>query len=206
MRMNKTETIRHRYNRIAPIYNLLDAVMEARMFKKERTALVQQASGAILEVGVGTGKNLPHYHKDADLYGIDFSPRMLAKAEHIARDLNTSVHLLEMDVQALAFADNSFDCVVTTCVFCSVPDPIKGLAEIHRVLKPGGQLLMLEHVRSDGAVKGKLMDWLNFIPVHLYGANINRRTLDNLHEAGFNRIESSNAWSDILKRIRAVKD
>ena len=65
---------------------------------------------------------------------------------------------------------------------------------------------MLEHVRSEGAVKGKLMDWLNFIPVHLYGANINRRTVENLRRAGFRHIESSDAWSDILKRIRVVND
>jgi len=204
--MGKTNKIRQRYNRIAPMYDMMDAMMEARMFKKERPALVQQASGKVLEVGVGTGKNLPHYNEDAEVYGIDFSPRMLAKAKRVAANLGKSFQLMEMDVQTLEFADNSFDCVVTTCVFCSVPDPVKGLEEIHRVLKPGGQLIMLEHVRSEGPVKGKLMDWLNFIPVHLYGANINRRTVDNLRAAGFNHIESSDAWSDILKRIRVVKE
>lgn len=204
--MEKTNKIRQRYNRIAPMYDMMDAMMEARMFKKERPALVQQASGKVLEVGVGTGKNLPHYNEDAEVYGIDFSPRMLAKAKRVAADLKKSFQLMEMDVQALAFADNSFDCVVTSCVFCSVPDPVKGLEEIHRVLKPGGQLIMLEHVRSEGPVKGKLMDWLNFIPVHLYGANINRRTIDNLRTAGFTHIESNDAWSDILKRIRVIKE
>jgi hypothetical protein len=65
---------------------------------------------------------------------------------------------------------------------------------------------MLEHMRSERPLIGKLMDWLNFMPVHLYGANINRRTLDNIREAGFTDVESTNAWSDIVKRIRVVND
>jgi ubiquinone/menaquinone biosynthesis C-methylase UbiE len=204
--MHTTKKIRNRYNRVAPFYDIMDAVMELGLFKKERPILVRQATGKVLEVGVGTGKNLPYYSHDSDVCGIDFSPRMLAKAKGRAADSGAHIQLMEMDVQALDFADNSFDSVLTSCVFCSVPDPVQGLKEIRRVLKPGGQLFMLEHMRSERPLIGKLMDWLNFMPVHLYGANINRRTLDNIREAGFTDVESTNAWSDIVKRIRVVND
>jgi ubiquinone/menaquinone biosynthesis C-methylase UbiE len=108
-----------------------------------------------------------------------------------------------MDVQALTFADNTFDTVITSCVFCSVPDPIKGLKEIRRVCKNGGKIIMLEHMRSDKKVTGKFMDLINFIPLHIWGANINRRTIGNLEKAGFDEeaIEYQDIWSDIVKFI-----
>ena len=109
--------------------------------------------------------------------------------------------LREMNVEHLDFPDNSFDTMVSTCVFCSVPLPIKGLREVRRVVKPGGRLLMLEHVRSNGLLLGPLMDLVNPLPVHIYGANINRRTVDNLKAAGFRDIQVTDLWADIMKRI-----
>lgn len=108
-----------------------------------------------------------------------------------------------MDAQHLDFDGNSFDTVVATCVFCSVPLPVTGLQEIHRVCKPGGTVLMLEHVRSEGPMLGPLMDILNPLPLHFYGANINRRTVDNLRRAGFYDVEVTDLWKDIFKRIIA---
>lgn len=204
--MNTTQQIRHRYNRIAPVYDLMDASMELQLFKRERPVLVKQAMGKVLEVGVGTGKNLPYYNDNVDVIGIDFSTRMLFKAKRRASELSQHITLMEMDVQTLSFPDDTFDSVLTTCVFCSVPDPVQGLKEIRRVLKPGGVLLMLEHMRSEKPIVGKIMDWLNFIPLRLYGANINRRTLNNLRLAGFDNIESVNVWSDVFKRIRVHKE
>jgi ubiquinone/menaquinone biosynthesis C-methylase UbiE len=88
-------------------------------------------------------------------------------------------------VQALEFADASFDTVVATCVFCSVPDPVLGLRELKRVVKPGGQIILLEHMRSPQEVIGTIMDVLNPLVVRLMGANINRRTLENVRAAGW---------------------
>lgn len=196
---NKTQK---RYNRIAGLYNILEAPME-HMFSKWRKKLLVEALGKTLEVGIGTGKNMEHYPTVVELTGIDFSEKMLAWARKKAED-HPTVRLLLMDAQNMSFEDNSFDTVVTSCVFCSVPDPVQGLKEIKRVCKTGGKILMLEHVRSNKKAVGKIMDLLNPIPLNIYGANVNRRTYENLLKAGFKPedIKVENIWSDIVKLIR----
>lgn len=101
------------------------------------------------------------------------------------------------------FDDNTFDTILTSCVFCSVPDPVKGLKEIRRVCKKDGKIIMLEHMRSNKKLVGKLMDAVNFIPLNIWGANINRRTIENLKKAGFREedIEYQDIFSDIVKFI-----
>lgn len=204
--MNGTELIRHRCDRIATAYDALDALQEIQLLRWERPYLLQNVLGKVLEVGIGTGKNLPFYPAGVELVGIDFSACMLEQARRRAARLGCAITLHEMNVESLSFADDSFDFVVSTCVFCTVPDPIAGLREIRRVCKPGGFILMLERVRSERALLGRLMDWLNFIPLHLYGANINRRTLENLRCAGFNHIQSECVSLDVVKRIYARND
>ena len=109
-----------------------------------------------------------------------------------------------MDAENMEFKDNTFDTVVTSCVFCSVPNPVQGLKEIKRVCKNGGKIVMLEHVKSHKKMVGPLMDAFNFIPLHIYGANINRETYQKLLSAGFKpkQIEVKNLWLDIVKLIR----
>lgn len=202
---SRTEKIKQRYDRVAGWYDWLDQPMEKIMFSKWRETLVGEVSGKTLEVGVGTGKNIPYYPEDVDLTAIDFSENMLAQAKAKYRDDSRPITFLEMDVQDMSFEDHTFDTVVTACVFCSVPDPVKGLKEIRRVLKPGGCLRMLEHVRSSGEVAGKLMDLFNFIPLNIWGANINRQTVRNLKEAGFTDIQVTDLWRDIVKLIEVRK-
>ena len=197
-----TNKIKKRYNRIAGLYDMMEVPMEG-MFSKWRKQMLKDASGKTLEVGIGTGKNIPYYPENVDLIGIDFSEKMISKAkEKITGSKN--IQLLEMDAQQMQFDDNAFDTVVTSCVFCSVPDPVLGLKEIRRVSKDGGKILMLEHVRSNKKVVGPLMDAFNFIPLHMYGANINRNTYQNLLKAGFQpeTIEIERLWYDIVKLIR----
>lgn len=203
--MSSTEKIKKRYDRIAPCYDWLEGVMAGGRFEKWMQPILSKAKGKTLEVGIGTGRSIPYYPKGVQLTAIDFSPKMLKKAEKKFAESPVPVKFIEMDVQDLEFPDNSFDTVVTSCVFCSVPDPVKGLKEIRRVLKPGGQLLMLEHMRSHKKFLGKLMDWLNFIPLNIWGANINRETLKNLEKAGFKNPEVKNLWMDIVKQIRVEK-
>ena len=203
-RMRKTEVIRRRYDRIASLYDVLESRME-KSVSKWREELINEVCGTVLEVGVGTGKNLPYYADNVGVTAIDFSTRMLARAHRKIRS-GQNIRLTVMDVQHLEFADNKFDTIVCSFVFCSVADPVAGLREIRRVCKPRGRLLMLEHVRSEKAILGPLMDIINPVPLTLYGANINRRTVDNLHLAGFNNIQVTDLWLDIVKRIIAFNE
>ena len=127
---------------------------------------------------------------------------MLKKAIQNTKGTN-NITLIEMDAQDMSFPDNTFDTVVTSCVFCSVPDPVKGLEEIRRVCKNDGKIIMLEHMRSHHKITGKIMDLVNFIPLHIWGANINRETIDNLLQSGFKEenIKIENLWKDIVKLI-----
>ncbi len=178
-----TEATRARYNRIARIYDLVETMSEGR-FRPWREKLWSAAHGKILEIGVGTGKNFPYHPRGAKVTGIDLSDEMLARAQERARRLGRPVALAEGDAQALEFPDNSFDTAADTFVFCSVPDPVRGLQELNRVVKPGGRILLLEHTRIDRPVIGWIMDLLNPIIVRLWGANINRRTVENVRQAG----------------------
>jgi len=195
-----SKKIRKRYSRISRIYDFLEKPMEYSV-AKWRQELMKEVSGKVLEVGVGTGKNLAYYPEGLEVTAIDFSPPMIAEAGKKAAALNQKIQLRVMDVQNMQFPDNSFDTVVTSCVFCSVPDPVQGLKEIRRVCRPYGKVVMLEHVRSHKPVLGPLMDILNPVPLCIYGANINRNTIQNLKLAGFRNIEVRNLWLDIVKLI-----
>ena len=177
------------YDRVARIYDLYDAPMDALGGAKARSRLLGQARGRVLEVGVGTGRNLGHYSPDVCVTGIDISARMLAGAARRAAGLAQSgssrhVELVPADVERLPFADASFDTVTGTCVFCSVGDPVAGLREVRRVLRPGGSVLLYEHVRPDNPLLGRLFDLLSPLTRRLVGPELNRRTVDNVTAAG----------------------
>lgn len=207
MKLIKSETdqIRKRYNRIAFFYNSLEAPMEWLRFRNWRDRLRTAIAGPkTLEVGVGTGKNLPYYPLDVDVTAIDFSPRMLSYAKRSAFKLELHVNFHLMDVQHLDFPDNSFDTVFGSFVFCSVPDPVMGLKEMRRVCKPGGRLLLLEHVRPQNALAGYLFDIMNPFIVRMMGANINRRTIENINNAGWDIIKDEPLSFSIVRWIEAT--
>ena len=199
------DTVRRRYNRGARTYDLMQALNERVAFRRLRDALWRRApaNGDLLEIGVGTGVNLSHYPPGVRATAIDISEKMLERAKARAGREHVDADLRLMDAQHLAFPDASFDAVVATCVFCSVPDPVAGLREARRVLRPGGRLLLLEHVRSGCPVGGRVMDVLNPVVVRMAGANINRRTVENVRAAGFDQLDVSSHMLGIVKLIEA---
>jgi len=196
---------RKRYNRIAFFYDLMDAPLEYLRFASWRPMIRDKIKGSkALEVGVGTGKNLDYYPDGSEITAVDLSPRMLKRAQKRARMLGLDVRILEMDAQCLAFPDSCFDTVFATFVFCSVPDPVQGLRELRRVCRPGGRLVVLEHVRPANKLLGFIFDVLNPLVVRMMGANINRRTIDNIKEAGWHVQTEKKLSSDIVWLIEAT--
>ena len=192
----------HYYDRNAALYDKILSPVE-KTLSKWRKKLLKDSHGKTLEIGVGTGKSFSDYPNGVSITGIDSSENMLKYARKRANGYN-DIKLLIMDAESLSFANNTFDTVVSSCVFCSVHNPVKAFEEIKRVCKSNGNIFLLEHVRSQKKIIGKIMDILNPISFGLYGDNINRRTYEHLIEAGFSpsQIEIENVWSDIWQIYR----
>ena len=201
-----TRIIKKRYNRVAPVYDFMVSLVERSHHNKWREMLWSRVAGSkILEVGVGTGKNFPYYPEDAEITAIDFSDKMLSRAREKAGKQGVNVRLQQMDVQNLEFEDDTFDTVVASCVFCSVPDPIRGLIEVVRVCKPGGKVVLLEHVLSANRILARLMNLANPLVVRSIGANINRRTIENVIKSGLRVEQVTGLAAGIFKLIEARK-
>jgi ubiquinone/menaquinone biosynthesis C-methylase UbiE len=183
----------------------MDAPLELMRFASWRPMIRDRIKGCkALEVGVGTGKNIDYYPDGIEITAVDLSPGMLKRALKRAGLLGLKVRMLEMDTQCLAFPDNCFDTVFATFVFCSVPDPVIGLRELRRVCKPDGRLVVLEHVRPANKLLGIFFDVLNPFVVRMMGANINRRTIDNIKMAGWQIQTEKKLSSDIVWLIEAT--
>jgi ubiquinone/menaquinone biosynthesis C-methylase UbiE len=202
----ETAATRARYERIAPVYDLMEMLPERRYtpWRKYLWSLVKGPK--VLEVGVGTGRNMLLYPSDIEITAIDLTPGMLVRAKRRASELGLEVDLRIGDVQNMEFPDDTFDTAVATYVFCSVTDSILGLKEVLRVIKPGGNALFIEHVRSENPLIGALMDLVNPLVVHTMGPNINRHTVHNIQQAEFNieKVEDLGAGG-IFKLIVARK-
>ncbi len=199
-----TRKMRQRWDRKARFYDRLTKPMEHMIgLARGRVWVFERANGGrILEIGAGTGKNLPIHPVGATVVASDLSAGMLARARTKAAGVTGSVRFVVTDAEDLAFKDGVFDRVVATCVFCSVPDPVRGLREAKRVLRPGGWVVLLEHMRP-GGILGKVFDLLDPLMSRLMGPHINRRTLDNVRKAGLQLIEERNVFSDWVKVVVA---
>ena len=193
-----------RWRRQARCYDCLTAPMERLLgFERAREwVFARVPKGRVLEVGAGTGRNIVHYPAGRVIVASDLSPGMLARAAEKAERAGGACRLVVTDAEDLAFRDRAFDAVVATCVFCSVPDPLRGLREVRRVLKNGGEGLLLEHMRPSGGLGG-LFDLLDPIVNRVMGPHVNRRTLDTIREAGLIVVEERSVFSDWIKLIVA---
>lgn len=192
-----TDFVRRKWNQNARRYDGMETVIK----NEWRGLVTSQARGRVLEIGVGTGKTLPYYDPQitSELVGIDLCVDMLRLAR--SKPCAVPTTFLLMDAQQLAFPDASFDTVATACVFCSVPDPVLGLQEARRVCKPGGRIVLLEHVRIDRPVIGTLMDLMDPIVHRIMGSHINRRTVENARLAGLTVERVESVRGDLVKLI-----
>lgn len=198
-----TATAQRRYDRQAAIYDLMELPLELLLFRGLRRRFWGQLGGQrVLEIGVGTGKNIPFHPAKARVVAVDLSPRMLQRAVTLAGRLGRGPDFVLADAQHLPFQDGAFDETASTFVFCSVPDPIAGLKEARRVVRDHGRLNLLEHVRAPNSLVGWLMDRLNPIAVRLTGANINRDTVANVEKAD---VEVKSVESRGLGIIRLIR-
>ena len=204
----QTEFTRNRYNTVSTIYDLMEWPVEQLWYKKWRRKLWQNIHGpTVLEIGVGTGKNIPYYPKNVELTGIDLSPDMLKRGKKmLPKSINDSVTLREMDAQQMEFPDDTFDEVAATFVFCSVPDPIMGLKEALRVTKPGGGLHLLEHMKPQQPFLASIMESLDAPMHYVSGVHIARETVRNVERAGWHieRVQDLTT-TGIFKKIEATK-
>jgi ubiquinone/menaquinone biosynthesis C-methylase UbiE len=171
----------------AAMYDRMLAGVEKAGLRDRRTRLLESARGRVLEIGAGTGANLPLYGSNIEALTVTEpeAPMVRRLAKHL-RELSRTVELVEASAEQLPMPDGQFDTVVSTLVLCTVPDPLRALREVWRVLRPGGRFLFIEHVRSEEPKLAKWQDRLNGINrVIAHGCNCNRSTLEMIEQAGF---------------------
>ncbi|MCJ7492306.1 MAG: class I SAM-dependent methyltransferase [Dehalococcoidia bacterium] len=202
--MGETRREQERYDRQARWYDVAVAPMEALAFLGLRRRLWSAVDGSrrVLEIGVGTGRNLAHYPTASRTVALDLSPEMLKRAARKATRAGRSVDLLLADTRHLPFKNGVFDTVLATLVFCSVPDPVRGLAEAGRAVRPDGQVVLLEHVRADNGLLGMAMDALNRLTAR-GGEYVNRDTAANVRKAGLEITREEKHRMGIVKLLQA---
>jgi len=194
-----------RYQRIAPVYDLLDLPFEYGRYRRIRRLLFQGLSGRLLDAGVGTGRNFPFYPPGSQVVGIDISSAMLARAEPRRKSAAAEVELRQMDVTRLDIPGRTFDAAVATFLFCVLPEELQvpALKELGRVVKPGGPVRLLEYVRPQRTVRRVLARlWEPWI-AWAYGASFDRRTEEHIPEAGLELTEARFVVDDLVRLMSA---
>lgn len=181
---------------------------ERKMFggQEHRAWACGQAHGDVLEVAVGTGLNLPEYPLDSRVTGIDLSPEMLELARRRISRSGHDVDLRTGDAQDLPFDDASFDVVVCTYSLCNIPDPAAAIAEMRRVLRPGGRLVLVDHVGSTSRLVYGMQKVIEQLTVRFDGDRMTRRPSREVHRQGFDVVEQErHGFAGIVERLVALK-
>jgi ubiquinone/menaquinone biosynthesis C-methylase UbiE len=201
-----TDRLRSLWERYAPRYDRDTGFYDLLLLGESRSWACSQASGQVLEVAIGTGRNLPFYPRGIQLTGVDFSPAMLKIARGRAAELGVDVTtLIEADAQHLPFADHRFDTVVCTLALSSIPEPAAAINEMHRVLRPGGQLLVVGHVASPHRVVRAGQRTLERLSIRLAGDHQIRQPFPEIVAAGFTVDRRERLRAGIIERIHAIK-
>ncbi len=201
----ETDRVRRIQDKHASGYDRQISFFERILFGGGREWVCSRARGKTLELAVGTARNLPLYDDEVELTGIDLSPEMLALGRRRAGEIGHPATLQEGDAQNLAFPDESFDTVVCTLGFCTIPDPRRGLEEAHRVLVPGGSLVLLEHVRSPSRRVRMGQRLLEPVSVRFEADHLLRDPMDHLEDVGFEIEELERSKWGIVERVAARK-
>ncbi len=191
------------YDRIAWLYDILDLPFERIRYMPLRRVLFDGLSGALLDVGVGTGRNFSFYPKGSEVTGIDLSRAMLDRARRRKDKLGTAVDLRQMNVLEMDFADDRFDGIIATFLFCVLDAEHQqpALEELRRVCRPGGTIRILEYAISENPLRRFIMKlwapWVRFA----YGAAFDRHTEQYLEAAGLDLVEKKFLYKDVIKLL-----
>lgn len=208
--IDRTKQQRRVWDRAAPTYDRQIAFWERTLFGGGREWLGERAVGRVLEVAVGTGRNLPHYRWGTpdgvtSMTAIDLSAQMIAFAQRQADELGIPLAVSTGDAEALPYAAESFDTVVCALALCSIPEPQAALHEMRRVLAPGGRLLLIDHVSSTATGLRVAQRAVEKVTVRLAGEYFTRRQLPLVESLGFEIVESERLKAGIVERVHAIK-
>jgi ubiquinone/menaquinone biosynthesis C-methylase UbiE len=200
-----TAKVRRVWDKSAPSYDKQIAFFERIWFGGGREWLGARTQGRVLEVAIGTGRNLPHYRADATVTGIELSPAMMAIAQQRAAGLGRDVDLQTGDAERLPFDEAVFDTVVCALSLCTIPDPAAAIGEMKRVLVPGGQLLLLDHIGSTWPPIYAAQWLLERLTIRAAGEHFTRRQVPLVRAAGFTLGEVERLKAGTVERAAARK-
>ena len=200
------QEISQKYDRFAQWYDLFEGVPDLFGIKTLRQRLLGQASGKVLEVAVGTGKNLPYYPHECRIIAVDLSREMLNIARKRAAKLSMNVSFLLADAEALPFSDETFDTVVSSLSTCTFPDPVAALKEMARVCRSDGKILLLEHGRSNREWLGRWQDRHADQFAKPLGCHWNREPLELVRHTGLKVNKSQRVFFGVFHQIEAAPE
>lgn len=201
--MTRAERLRRAWEKEADHFDRQIAPLDRRLLAASRRWVTARARGATLEIAVGTGLNLPHYPPGLRLTGIDWSAEMVRHAGARAAASGLRVDLRQADATALPFEDHAFDAVVCTFSLCCIPDVRRTLTEAHRVLRPGGRLLLADHVASTNPLLRTLQHAADLVSVPLRGEHFTRRPLLTVRDLGYEVVETGRLSAGVIERVHA---
>lgn len=187
------------------IYDVAMKPLEKMRFEKIRAGLVQKAQGRVLEIGFGTGANFRYYKNVERVDAIEPNPAMSKQAIRRIKKARAPIYTYRAKAEELTFIDNSFDSVVATLVFCTIPEPDKALQEIRRISKPGAKILLFEHVKMEQEMMGKTQEALTPIWKKLCdGCHLNRDTLQLVKDSGLEVQKITSYYGGLFLTIECI--